>query len=117
MPKQKALDADVTELKQQLAVLRGETEDVVESLADRVNGYVERAAAKDGEAGTAQARDAVDQGRAAVVSMAEETAVRALEAEKSVLDAIRDRPLMSVGLAFAVGLILGKATSVAGRRS
>ena len=124
MPKQKALEAEVAELKQQLAELRGQTGDVAESLTDRVNGYVERAVANgSAEArhavatGTARARDAVEHGRAAAISLAEDTAVRAMEAEETVADAIRDRPLMSVGLAFAAGLILCKATAVAGRRS
>ena len=124
MSKQTALEAEVAELKHQLAELHAQTGDVAESLGNRVNGYVGRAVANGTaearhavETGTARAREAVQNGRAAAVSLAEDTAVRAMEAEESVADAIRERPLVSVGLAFAAGLILCKASSVAGRRA
>ncbi|WP_428925091.1 DUF883 family protein [Marinibacterium sp. SX1] len=113
MPTKSDLETEVEVLKQQLAEVRAQSGNVAETLADRVNGYVGHAV----EEGKARAQHAIATGRHTAETVAHDTAVRAREAEDAVSSVIRERPLLSVGIAFAAGLMMCKAGSVAGRRS
>lgn len=107
------LESEVAQLKAQLAEVRAQSASVADKLAERANGYVTHAV----ETGSRKAQAAYDTGVRTAQSVATDTAVRAREAEDSMAAAIRERPFMAVGVAFAAGLMLCKAGSAAGRRS
>lgn len=113
MPTKNELEAEVETLKQQLAEVTGQTSNIAETVAERVNGYVGHAV----EEGRERAHQALEAGRQTAQTVAHDTAVRAREAEDTVTSMIRERPLMAVGIAFAAGLVMCKASSAARHRS
>ena len=113
MPTKADLEAEVENLKQQLAAVRDQSAEVADTFAQRVNGYVGHAV----ETGTHRAQAAIDTGVQSARTAAHETALCAQEAENAISTVIRERPLLSVGIAFAAGMMMCKASSVAGRRS
>lgn len=113
MPTKADLEAEVQNLKKQLADVRDQSSQVADTLAQRVNGYVGHAV----ETGTHRAQEVVDTGLQTARAAAHETSVRAQEAEHALASVIRERPILSVGIAFAAGMMMCKASSVGRRRS
>lgn len=94
----KAAASAVKDLEARLAELRGEIDDVLTELAERTGKKVSEAAdevADEGETLLDDLRDTV-----------RELKRKAIDAEHTVVDATRDRPVQSLLMAFGVGFLV-----------
>ncbi|MEM8730231.1 MAG: hypothetical protein AAGF79_09950 [Pseudomonadota bacterium] len=106
------LEAEVDALRQQLAALRAGTKDAAEAVTSRVKDGIDHAI----DTGAGRAQAAFHAGTDQAHHLVEDAAARAVDAEEALVSLVRARPLLALGIAFAAGLVLGRATLSGGRQ-